>query len=246
MKRICIIHLALLSTLTIRAQDTELGLLMGGNLYQHIRWERPSFKAPNSYHTYLENQEGEGLVTKNAILNAVHFGLSGRYLYKRFTATVEPQYFYQRTYFSFQSPFFVERIIGKRAFRMPIYATYKVFKNSKSPFLLGGFSLVKEKNWDFTAPGFEYYFGNSSSSNLLMDMGNDHFDGMLYNNMWYWNYMVGFGITAKKMQYSFRFVQRLAFENAAIEAKIFQVEMTLSVNLFSTADFTKKHFLYVD
>lgn len=230
----------------LNAQDLEFGLLLGGNLYQHTQWDRAIYKAPNSYHTYVENNSESGLLSKNAVLNGIHFGISTQLKYKRLTGTIEPHYFYQRTYLSFDRPFFVERIVGKRAFRMPIFISYKVFKNPKSPFLLGGFNLIKEKNYDFSSPGFDYYYGNSEDFIFQLDLGDDHFDGMLYDNRWYWNYMLGFGIMLEKWEYSFRFQQRFDITKHSIEAKIFQVEMVAKINLFTSKDFTKKHFLYVE
>lgn len=246
MIKLVIITVASVFCLESHAQETELGILFGGNLYQHIAWNRPVYNPPNAYHTYIEKEINEGLLNKSSFVNGVHFGLIARYKYKRFTLNIEPQFYYQRTYFDFEKPFVVERIIGKRAFRMPIYLAYKVFKNPKSPFLLAGLSLNKEKNFDFTSPGFDYYYGNAESYNLKFDTGDDHFLGALYTNSWYFNYVAGFGFTFDKWQYAFRFQQRLEITKNKIEAKIFQVEMTFNIRIFSSTDFTKKHFLYVE
>ncbi len=246
MKKIILYSLLCFAFNNSTAQDLEFGLLTGGSLYQQIKWERAYYKPPNAYHTYIENNLAGGLVNKNSVLNGVHFGISTQLKYKRFAGTVEPQYFYQRTQLNFDRPFFVQRIIGKRAFRMPIYVSYKVFKNPKSPFLLAGLNLIKEKNWDFSAPGFDAYFGSEENYLFQIDLGDDHFEGMLYDNHWYWNYMLGFGMILENWNYSLRFQQRLDITKHKVEASIFQVEMVVNVKLFSSKDFTKKHFLYVD
>jgi len=64
MKKILCFFVLIFAIFKSNAQDLEFGLLMGGNLYQHTQWDRAIYEAPNSYHTYVENNLGRGLLTK--------------------------------------------------------------------------------------------------------------------------------------------------------------------------------------
>lgn len=242
-----LLHIALLVWVgRTGAQELTFGFIGGFNLYQKIQWDKAIHFAPNTYYTYVEDGFGNGLLDKNAVFNGAHAGIFMGAKYKRFTLNAEPQYYYSRTYLSFERPFFVERIIGKKAFRMPVYAAVKFFKSPKSPFLLIGLNPIKEKNWDFQSPGVDAYFGEVPPDLTLFQSGNDHFSGALYDNRFYVNYLVGLGFSTKKMNYSFRFQKELKFTRHQIEANIWQIEMSVNFAILSSKDFTKKHFLYAD
>ncbi len=226
------------------AQQVNVGFVVGPNFIQQMKWEQAYFAPENSYHTYFESNQGKGLVNKISVLNGGHIGAILFADYKRFGFGLEPQYHYQRTYLSFQRPYRVERIIGKKSFRMPTYFTYRLFKNPESAFLILGLNLVKETNWDIQNPGFDYYLNNANIYEDQVEVGPDHFDGLLYDNSVYWNYMIGLGKKSGKWNTSIRFQSNLNITDHDIEAEIWQVEVSINFLFLSSKDFTEKHFLY--
>lgn len=227
-------------------QELNFGVTAGFNAYQKMEWDRAIFYPDNSYHVYIEEFEGDGLVNKNSAFDGVNFGLITSLKYKRFSFNMEPQFYYQKTYLEFQKPFYLERVIGKRAFRMPMYFTARLFKKAKSPFLLLGVNIVKENNWDFQDPGFEFYFSDDDGSDTQFLTGDGHFEGMLYDNSMYVNYMIGFGKLGDKWDSSIRLQRELGITRHNIEASIWKIEVAFNIHLISTKDFTKKHFLYAE
>ncbi len=79
-----------------------------------------------------------------------------------------------------------------------------------------------------------------------IDYGDNHFEGVLYDDHAYWNYMVGFGKKINRFNMSVRYLNQLNITKHDIEAKIWQLELSINILLLSSNDFTKKHFLYVD
>ena len=108
-----------------------MGFVLGTTVYQKTIYNEPIFSPPNSYHTYIEENEGDGLINKDIVFNGINTGAIFNFGYKKFTFNLEPQYYYQRTTFYFDKPHYTDRVIGRRAFRLPVYATYKFFKKNK-------------------------------------------------------------------------------------------------------------------
>ncbi len=255
------VHIALIIfflSFQATAQELRFGLVTGMNIYQKTELNLATLSPPDSYYTYSEKSQGEGLINKHGIFNAFNVGGAFKFSYKRFSLNIEPQYYYQRTTISFEKPYGIRRLFGKKAFRMPIYFTYKFFKKENSLFLLAGLGLNKEKNWDIQDPGINYYLGGDEiyeysvdgdygiSPSQFADFGNDHFAQILYDDLPYWNYMVGFGRTFGRYNASFRFQSRFDITKHQQLAEIGQIEFSLTFLFLSTKDFTEKHFLYVD
>ncbi|NOQ72231.1 MAG: hypothetical protein GQ574_09535 [Crocinitomix sp.] len=226
------------------AQQLSLGIVVGPNIIQQMKLDRAFYAPDNTYHTYLESNQGQGLVQKISVLNGGHVGAVLFTDYKRFGFGIEPQFHYQRTYLHFERPFQIDRIIGKKSFRMPAYFTYRLFKKPESAFVILGLNLVKEKNWDIQNPGFDYYLNGADIYSNQVEVGPDHFEGLLYDNSAYWNYMVGIGKKSGKWNSSIRFQSNLNITNHEIEAEIWQLEVSINFLFLSTKDFTEKHFLY--
>lgn len=244
--RIGIIAITILMPFFCKGQELHLGITGGFNAFQKIKWDRAIYHPADSYLTYIEKDFGKGLLNKNSVLSAINYGVYASARYKRFSVTIEPQFYYQKTYLLFEKPFYIERNIGKRAFRLPLYGTVNFFKGAKSPFFLLGINFIKEKNWDYHSPSFEYYFQGNEEVGTQFKTGDDHFDGMLYDNRAYFNYMLGIGKSEKRWDTSIRFQRKIRITKHSTEASIWQIEMALNFRILSSKDFTKKHFLYVD
>lgn len=233
-------------SLSANAQDLQMGFLLGTNVYQKTIYEESIFSPESSYHTYIEEYKDEGIIDKDIVFNGINTGAIFNFGYKKFTFNLEPQYYYQRTTFNFEKPYPTQRVIGRRAFRLPVYATYKFFKNENSIYGIAGFVFNVEKTWDFQAPGIGYYLGTDALHEEGIDFGDNHFDGILYDDHAYWNYMVGFGKKINRFNMSVRYLNQLNITKHDIDAKIWQIELSVNILLLSSNDFTKKHFLYVD
>jgi hypothetical protein len=227
-------------------QKVSVGFTLGPNFVQQMKWDASYCAPENSYHTYIESDEGEGLVNKISIINGGHLGGVIYADYKRFGFGLEPQYHYQRSYIGFERPYRVDRVFGKKSFRLPTYFTYRLFKKPESVYAIVGFSLVKETNWDLQDPGFDHTLSNGPIYQNQTEVGPDHFAGILYDDAAYWNYMVGFGKRANKWTTSIRFQSNLNVTKHSVEANIWQIEMSFNFFFLSTKDFTEKHFLYED
>lgn len=247
MKRILsFISLFLLLHTTGHAQDFNFGLTFGFNAFQRMELERAIYSPDNSYHTYVEEQEGEGLINDNGGLNSVHIGGTINYTWKRLNFFVEPQFYYQRSFYNPYFSFDIERVLGKRAFRMPMYATLNWFKSVKSPYFLVGLNLIREKNIEFQAPGEGYYLGNEELYNEIFFVGDNHFEDLLYQDGTYFNYMLGVGKKFKRFYGSINFQQELNLTKHEIEGKVWRIELSTTFILFRTEKLRTKHFLYVD
>ena len=245
-KKSVILIICLCFTLIVKAQDVQMGFVAGANLFQNTKLDTSIYSPQTSYHTYLESKEGAGLINQNVVLNALNIGMIFNFGYKKFTFNIEPQYYYQRTTFYFEKPYQTERIIGRRAFRLPIYSTFKFFKNDKSIYGISGFVFNYEKTWDFQAPGPGYYLSSVALYEDAINFGDNHFEGVLYDDHAYWNYMIGFGKKINRFNMSLRYLNQLNITKHDIDAKIWQLELSVNILLLSSNDFTKKHFLYVD
>jgi hypothetical protein len=228
------------------AQKVSAGFTIGPNFVQQMKWDVAYFAPDNSYHTYIESNSGEGLINKISVLNGGHIGGVLFVDYKRFGFGMEPQYHYQRTYLSFDRPDQINRIIGKKSFRLPTYFTFRLFKKPKSAYVILGMNLVKETIWDIQDPGFDYSIGESVIYENQVQVGSDHFGGILYDNGAYWNYVIGFGKKLNNWNSSIRFQSNLDITKHSVQANIWQLELSFNFLFLSTKDFTEKHFLYED
>lgn len=244
--KITILILFFILNKSVNAQDLKLGFLVGTNVYQNTQVDTAIYSPTNSYNTYIENEEGKGIINKHVIFNSINTGLIFNFSFKKFTFNIEPQYYYQRTTFYFEKPYPTERVIGKRAFRLPVYSTYKFFKNKNSIYGLAGLVFNVEKNYDFQAPGVGFYVGPDPLYENEINFGDDHFKGILYDDYNYWNYVVGFGKKINRFNYSVRYLNQFNITKHSILAKTWQIELSVNILLLSYSDFTKKHFLYVD
>jgi len=240
--------LGLLCCLSVsgKSQEVRFGGVYGINMLQRTVLDTSQYSPPNSYYTYIESSSGAGLIDKYSVLNSFHLGTIFSVSYRRFTFNIEPQFYYQRSVVKFEKPYSTERVFGKKSFRMPTFLTYKFFKKEKSIYFLIGINPNIEKNWDFQNPKLDYYIGDGALYQNGVDLGDDHFKGILYDDKAYSNYVIGLGRTFGKLNTSVRF-QR-SFKNAfqQLSAGSWQAELSLSILFLSTKDFTKKHFLYVD
>lgn len=228
------------------AQEFNLGANFGFNVFQKTTLDTSILSPPNTYHTYQEKSQGAGLIDKNAFVNGLHLGGSVNFIYKRLGVYLEPQFYYQRSVFQFERPVVTERVMAKKAFRMPIYFTYKFFKKENSMYSIIGFSLQKEKNWDFQNPGVGYYLGDEVLYDNNIDLGDDHFQDVLYNDQSYWNLMLGFGRRIGKVNASLRYVKPLGREKKGLSGNIWSLEMGFNFFFLSTKEITQKHHLYVE
>ena len=239
----------------VQGQELKMGFVTGGNIFQETILSRTTLSPDNSYFTYLENNPGDGLVNKKSVFNGFHIGGAFSFAYKRFSFNFEPQFYYQRSTFKFRKTYYTERLLGKKAFRAPLYFTYKFFKKENSLFAIAGLSYNKETNTDIQNPGLDYYIGgydiysyknDGGGQYLNINYGDDHFNEILYDDRPYWNVIFGLGRTFDRVNVSFRIQKELDLTNHRVEAKIWQFELSFSFLFLSTKDFTQKHFLYVD
>lgn len=246
MKRLTgILSLMCLLSFIGRAQEVRLGVAGGTNMYENTKLDTLSFSPLNSYYTYLEEESGAGLINKHSAFNSIHFGAVLNFSYKRFGFNIEPQFFYSRKVYRFKEPYELSRVIGQKAFRMPTYFTYKFFKKENSSYAIVGLNFIKASYWDFQNPGAGYYLGDQQLYEESADFGDDHFNGVLYDEKGYKTAVLGLGKQFKKMNASLRYMLPLGMKDRVL-AESYKVELTLSWMFLSTADFTKKHFLYIE
>lgn len=235
----CILFCAHLSV----GQEVEFGLSMGTNAFFESTYKESSFAPENAYVTYHERTDGEGVIYKRSAFNAFYFGGMFSFSYKRFSAFLEPQFGVQRTLYDFEYETPIQRIVGKRSFRLPFYFTYKFWKKQKSLYLILGTTFNADKNFDFQKPGENTFFGANEYYLESPDFGDYHMYGLLYDENPYFTGTVGFGKRFNRLNVSVRYVNAFARE---ILAENHQFELHLGFFMLSTKDFTKKHYLYVE
>lgn len=228
------------------AQEVQFGFVAGSNLYQKIKVDRGFYSPAEGYISFVEKEEGEGLVNSNNVFNAVHLGSIFSLSFRRFSANIEPQYYYKKSRIEFETPLNTQWMVAEKGFRLPVYVTYKIFKGQKSIYLLGGMTYTNTKKWDFQYPGFGYFFGDSEIYEDNPYFGKNLFNGVLYHDFSYLNLMIGFGKEMKRVNTSIRFESQLGSKNHPIDASVTQVEISFRRFIFSSKDVTKKHFLYVE
>lgn len=245
-RRIQIAVILAVITSSVRAQEFNLGGNFGFNIFQKTTLDLAVYQPENSYYTYFESNNGAGLIDKNSFLNGLHFGGSVNFMYKRLGVYLEPQFYYQRSVLEFEQPYITERVLAKKGFRMPLYFTYKFYKKARSAYSIIGLSLVKEKNWDFQNPGVGYYLGDEVLYNNSIDLGDDHFKDVLYNDQAYWNLMIGLGKHLGRMNTSVRYLVPLGREKKGLQGKMWGLELGINFFFLSTKELTQKHHLYVE
>lgn len=229
------------------SQEIKIGFTTGTHLLYKMRYKEATYLPSNGYHTYIENNQGSGVVNKTTLFNSFSFGPVISASRKRITANIEPQYFYQRTVLRFYNPYETERLIGKKAFRVPIYFTWKFFKKENSLFFLNGLIFHKESVIDIQNPGTNVYIAGEAYENQPLNLGDNHFYSILYNEKSYWSLMLGLGKTTKKgLNFALRVHSRLNTQSRGIKANILNLEFTVNYHILSTKDITNKHFLYVE
>lgn len=245
-QKIVNIFFLLILSATNWAQDVNIGVTFGFNAYQRTDLDRAIYSPANSYFTYVEEDKGKGLMNDNGFLNSAYIGVAMNYSWKRINCFLEPQFFYQRSYYNPYAPYNLFRVLGKKAFRMPIYITLNWFKKATSPYFLIGINLIHEKNIEFQSPDGYYYFGSDALYNETFFVGDNHFEGLLYQDGTYFNYMVGIGKKFKRFYGAINYQNKLRFTKHTIEANIQRVEISTTFILFNTEKLRKKHFLYVE
>lgn len=239
--------LLLVISTNLNAQEVRLGLVGGTAPTKRIVLSNAQHSPANSYFTYVEENPGRGLIKATKAFNSVHLGAVINFSYKRFSFNIEPQYYYERTVYRFRQPYEeMDRVIGAKGFRMPFYFTYKFFKKENSAFFLLGWNVTKQNNWDFQHPSQDFYLGDAPAYNDIPDFGDNHFEGVLYDDQSYMSGMLGIGKQFKKVSASLRLQQPIGKVLERLPVRTWRVELTFNWLFLSSEDFTKKRPLYVD
>jgi len=225
-------------------QDLKFGVSGSTQIIQNTRFSDSIYQPENSSFTYQEPSEGEGVISRSHIFNS--FSLGGRvsYTFKKSTLSIEPQYFMQRSIFRFELESYSERVVGMRAFRLPIFYSFRLFKKKNSMFMTLGTILTAAKYYDFQHPGSDYLYSNGPIYNGGVDHGDDHFNTILYSNTAYWQNFLGIGKNIGDFKLTFRFITRSRTSSEKIAAQIGQLEMSLSYTIFGLSDFKKRRSIY--
>jgi hypothetical protein len=244
--RIIVSILVFVICFTAKAQEFNFGGTAGFNVMQHTSLDTTIYSPPNSYHTYIAPYAGARLIDHRSFVNGLHLGGAVNFIYKRLGVYWEPQFYYQRTVFQFDQPIMTERVLAKKAFRMPLYFTYKFFKKERSMFSIIGLSMMNERNWDFQNPGVGYYLGDETLYDNNIDLGDDHFEGVLYNDETYWNLVLGLGKKLGRANAALRYVLPMGREKRGLSGDIWSLEMSFNFFFLSTKEITQKHHLYFE
>ena len=231
---------------TAKAQEVRLGLNIGCTPVRYVVVDSAQFSPENSYHTYIEKNQGEGIIKSYKAFNAVNIGAIINFSYRRWSFNFEPQYFFERGVYRFEEPIRMKRVIGAKGFRMPVYFQYKFFKKENSSYFIFGWNLTKANYWDFQHPGEGYYFSGEEQNQGNLDFGDDHFENVLYDDKGYASFMIGLGKQFKKMNSSIRIQTPTKRRNDRLPVRSFRIEWTFSWYFLSTKDFTNKHPLYIE
>tara|TARA_B100000508_G_scaffold75230_1_gene58635 strand:- start:107167 stop:107910 length:744 start_codon:yes stop_codon:yes gene_type:complete len=225
-------------------QDIKLGVSGSTQVIQNTKFLDAEYQPENASFTYLETSEGAGIINRSHIFNAYSLGFVANYTFKKSTISIEPQYFMQRSVYRFELESYSERTVGMKAFRLPIFYSYKLFRKKNSMFLTVGTVFTAAKNYDFQHPGTEYLFEDGEIYNGGVDHGNDHFRSILYSNDPYWQHFFGIGKNIGDLKITFRFMARAKGSAEKIAADIGQLELNLSYHIVSLSDFQKKRKIY--
>lgn len=238
--------LTLWSSLILFAQnrDIKFGVVGATQVIQATKFKQAEYQPPNTDFVYQEETEGAGIIDRAHVFNAYALGFTADLTYKKSTLGVATQYFMQRSVFRFQKEQYSERVVGMRAFRLPMYYRLKLFKKKNSMFLSVGTVFTVAQYYDFQHPGSEYLFSDGEIYNGGQDYGDDHFEGILYSKDPYWQYFFEIGKNISDVKVSFRFMSRSKKSNELIAAEIGQVELRISYPVFGLSDFLKKRSIY--
>lgn len=242
--RLFLLAISLTLLLPSTAQEIRMGISYGVNVYQSTKLDLPSLTPENSYHTYLVAPDKNYLLEKNSFVSGYFLGASFNFGWRKFGLNISPQFYFQRTVLRFDYPFEVFRVWGKRALRIPFYFTYKFFKKERSIFLLAGFTVNKETNWDFQSPDPGFYFGPEPIYQNTINTGDGHFENYLYQNNPYVNFSVGIGRNFRRWNTILRYHTKAGGGNIPVQTS--QIELGFNILFLSSKDFTQKHFLYVE
>lgn len=225
-------------------QDIKLGVSGSTQLIQNTRFLEAQYQPENTSFTYLEPSEGEGIINRSHAFNSFSLGFVANYTFKKSTLSLEPQYFMQRSVYRFELESYSERTVGMKAFRLPIFYTYKLFRKKNSMFLTIGTVFTVAKNYDFQHPGTAYLFEDGEIYNGGVDYGDNHFHSILYSNDPYWQHFIGVGKNIGDLKITFRYMARSRGSSEKIAATIGQLELNLSYHIVSWSDFKKKRKIY--
>jgi len=230
-----------------RAQDVDFGINVGTHLLYRVKYAESFYFPSNSYQGYYSGDPSSPLINKFGAVNSLSLGSTATGTYKRWGFTLEPQYFFQRAVFRFDYPVQVERVVGRKAFRMPFYFSYKLVKKKHGPYFLLGLIFHKENNFDFQSPGPDVYLNGQAISTVAVDFGDNHFYRVIYTEKAYFSYTFGLGLTTRKgYGFSIRAHKRLNTTSRGISADIFNTEFSVNFPILSISEITNKHFIYVD
>lgn len=225
-------------------QDLKFGLGGGTHVAQFTRYSEPEYQPANADFTYQEKTEGAGVINQTHIFNAFSVGTYASFTRKKSTLTAELQYFMQRSVFPFEKEQYSERLVGMKAFRLPMMYSWRLFKKKNSMFISLGTMMTVAKNYDSQFAGREFLMANGEIYNGGEDFGDNHFESILYSNQLYWQNFFEIGKNIGDFKLSFRFIRRSKGSRQLIEADINQVEIYLKYHIFAVSDFTKKRSIY--
>lgn len=225
-------------------QDLKFGVSGSTQIIQSTKFLDSVYQPENSDFTYQESIDGEGIINRSHIFNSFSLGTLISYTLKKSTFSIEPQYFMQRSVFRFEKMSYSERVVGMRAFRLPIFYSFRIFKKKNSMFVTLGTIMTAAKNYDFQHPGSGYLFSDGPIYNGGIDHGDGHFQGILYTNNVYWQNYFGIGKNIGDFKLTFRFISRSRSSSKKIAAQIGQLEMSLSYSVFGISDLQKKRSIY--
>ena len=248
MRRALIISFISLLPLAVKAQDIEFGINSGTHLMYFVKYDSSYFYPSNSYQGYYSGAANKPLIRKVSSLNSFHLGATINGTHKRFGFTLEPQFFFQRLSFKFDHPVQVRRVIGRKAFRMPMFLRYNLVPKKHGPFFMLGLIFHKENNFDFQSPGPDVYLNAQPLSTVAVDFGDNHFYRVMYTEKAYFSYVFGLGVTTRKgVAFSVRTHRRLINSvNRGISANIWNTEFSVNFPIVAISEITNKHFIYVD
>lgn len=246
MIRFFIIISMLCSTVQLLSQnrDIKFGVVGATQVLQATRFKQATYQPPGSSFVYQEKTEGAGIIDRAHVFNAYALGFTADLTYKKSTLGMATQYFMQRSVFRFQKEQYSERVVGMRAFRLPMYYRLKLFKKKNSMFLAVGTIFSVAQYYDFQHPGDEYLFSDGEIYEGGQDFGDNHFEGILYSRDPYWQHFFEIGKNIGDVKVSFRFMSRGKKSSEKIAAEIGQMELRISYQVFGLSDFLKKRAIY--
>ncbi len=236
---------ALFSFLVL-GQDVNFGINFGTNPYNRFKFEndQSSFKPENSFYTYGPKVPGENIIfDEHKFFNTIHFGLSARISRKKIGLNIEPQILFEYIRFRFKVPYQSNRILSRRAYRIPIYGTYHLFNNPLALHINAGIIISTNKYFDYQQPDPEYYVTDQGAWEKSINYGDNHLYNVFYDdalvNM---DYMLGIGKRINNLDYNLRYVNSIG--NGDLRGVRWQIELTMNFYFLSKEEFSTKNYLY--